>query len=234
MKFTLLATAALLLAPLSAFAAAPSPVGTWEVNLAGADQGIAYVTFEDDQDFTAYGLSAKSYGLFTLSGTWSVDEKGQLTGSYTEWIDGTDVTGTISGKVTGKKLNGKITATNGNFSFAGTPEKNTQDLSGTWTGIAVLGKTRLSEIYQIAATDTPHIYQLSGFGVSPTGGEFGISGVALAGSKGKVRVFALSEYPWAETPGATNLSGIINVAKTKGVLKGVELSGQPIKISLRR
>jgi hypothetical protein len=47
-------------------------------------------------------------------------------------------------------------------------------------------------------------------------------------------VFALSEYPWSETPGATNLAGVINVTKTKGVLKGFETTGQPIKISLRR
>jgi hypothetical protein len=98
----------------------------------------------------------------------------------------------------------------------------------------MLGKLRLPEIYQIAATDTPHLYQLSGFGVSPTGGEFEISGLALAGSKGKVRIFAQSEYPWSETPGATNLSGKVNAAKTKGVLKGFESTGQPLKISLRR
>ena len=234
MNLTPLAAATLLLAPVSAFAAAPSPLGTWEVSLSGADQGVAYVTFEEDRDFIAYGMSAKSAGLFTLSGTWAVDEKGMLTGSYTETIDGADVTGTIQGKVTAKKLSGKITATNGNFSFAGTPEKASQDLSGTWTGIAMLGKLRLPEIYQITATGTPHLYQLSGFGVSPTGGEFEISGLALAGSKGKVRIFALSEYPWSETPGVTNLSGKINAAKTKGVLKGFESTGQPIKISLRR
>jgi hypothetical protein len=233
MKITLLATAALLLAPLTAFAAGPSPVGTWEVNLSGADQGIAYVTFEEDNDFTAYGVSAESFGLFTLSGTWAVDDKGLLTGSYTELINGEDVTGTISGKVTAKKLSGRISATNGDFKFAGAPEKETQSLSGTWTGIAVLGKTRLSEIYQIAATGTPHVFQITGFGVSPAG-EFEISGIALAGSKGRVRVFALSEYPWSETPGATNLAGVINVTKTKGVLKGFETTGQPIKISLRR
>jgi hypothetical protein len=234
MKFTLLATAALLLAPISAFAALPSPVGTWEVNLAGADQGIAYVTFEDDHDFTAYGMSSRSDGIFTLSGTWSVDEKGRLSGSYTETIGGENVTGTINGKVTARKLSGRITATNGDFKFSGTPEKATQDLSGSWTGTAALGKLRIPELYQISATGTPHLYQIGGFGASPTGGEFEISGLALAGSKGRVRIFALSEYPWAETPGTTNLSGTISVAKKKGSLRGFEVTGQAIKVSLRR
>lgn len=60
MKFPLLFAAVLPLLGFRAFADAPSPVGTWEVNLAGADQGIAYVTFEEDQDFTAYGISRRS------------------------------------------------------------------------------------------------------------------------------------------------------------------------------
>ncbi len=234
MKVTLLAAAALLLAPMAALAAAPSPVGTWEVNLAGADQGIAYVTFEEDLDFTAYGVSTKSAGIFTLSGTWSVNAKGMLTGSYTELIDGQDVTGTITGKVTPKKLSGKIAASNGKFTFSGTPEKATQDLGGTWTGIALVGKTRISENYQIAATETPHLFQITGFGVSPTGGEFEISGLALAGSKGRVRVFALSDYPWSETPGSTTLAGSINARKRIGSLKGIESTGQAVRISLRR
>jgi len=235
MKFTLLVSAALLLAPMVASAAPPSsPIGTWEVTLSGADQGLAYVTFEDDQDFTAYGVSVKSSGLFTLAGTWSIDEKGVLSASYTEYIGGEDVTGTISGKVAGKKLSGRIAATNGNFTFKGTPEKVTPDLSGTWSGTAQLGKTRLPELYEISATETPHVFQITGTGVSPIAGEFAISGVGIAGSAGKVRVYALSEYPGAEYPGASVLVGTINAAKKKGALKGFELTGQPIKISLRR
>lgn len=234
MKVPLLAAAAMLLAPMSALAAAPSPVGTWEVNLSGADQGIAYVTFEDDQDFTAYGLSRDSNGLFTLSGTWSVDEKGTLTGSYTELIDGENVTGSITGKVATKKLSGRIAASNGNFNFKGTPEKVTQDLNGSWTGVALLGKTRIPELYQISGTEIPHVFQVSGTGIHPGGGEFSISGTAIAGSGGKLRIFALSEYPGAEFPGITNVAGTVNATRTKGSLKGFESTGQAIKISLRR
>lgn len=234
MKFPLLVAAAMLLAPISAFAAPPSPVGTWEVNLAGADQGIAYVTFEEDQDFTAYGVSRESNGLFTLSGTWSVDGKGVLTGTYTELIDGGNVTGAISGKVTTKKLSGRIAATNGDFTFKGAKEKATQDLSGSWTGIALLGKTRIPEIYQIAATEVPHVFSVSGTGIHPQGGEFSITGTAIAGSAGKVRIFAWSEYPGAEVQGLSHVAGRVNASRTKGTLKGIESTGQAIKISLRR
>lgn len=234
MKFPLLVAAMTLLFKMAAMAVAPSPVGTWEVNLTGADQGIAYVTFEEDQDFTAYGISNKSNGLFTLSGTWAVDEKGKLTGSYTELIDGTDVTGTITGKVGAQKLSGKIVADNGKFNFKGTREKVTQDLTSAWNGTAVLGKVRIPQTYQISATEIPHVFEVTGTGIHPTGGEFAISGTAIAGTKGRLRIHALSEYPGSEIPGITNVAGKVNVAKTKGSLKGTESTGQKIKILLKR
>ncbi len=235
MKFPLLVAAVLPLFGFSAFAAAPSPVGTWEVNLAGADQGTVYVTFEEDQDFTAYGISRDSNGLFTLAGTWSVDEKGLLNASYTEWIDGEDVTGTITGKVTAKKIAGKIAATNGNFSFKGTPEQATQDLAGDWTGTALLPrKIRISQAYAISATELPHVFQINGSGEHPVNGTFAISGTAIAGSRGKVRIHALSTFPSSEAPGITNAAGKVNASRGKGTLKGLESTGQKVKIALRR
>lgn len=249
MKLTLLAQAAaavtLLLAPTSALAvdapAAPSPLGTWEIALAGADQGIAYVTFEADHDFTAYGVSAKSRGLFTLSGTWAIDAQGQLTGSYAELIDGQDVTGSISGKLVSKtrSLSGKIAATNGDFTFKGQPETDTQSLAGTWQGLVSFGKTkgktRINEVYQLSPSQAlPHVFVLTGEGVTAGNDSFTIQGVAIAGAKGSVRIFAESAYPWKTDPGLTQLLGTVNTAKGKGSLKGYELDGQLLKVALKR
>ncbi len=249
LKLTLLAQAsaafALLLAPTSALAvdapAAPSPIGTWEIALAGADQGIAYVTFEADHDFTAYGISAKSRGVFTLSGTWTIDPQGQVTGSYAELIDGQNVTGNISGKLAGKgrSLSGKIAATNGDFTFKGTPETDTQSLGGTWQGIVSFGKTqtktRITEVYQLSPSkEFPHIFVLAGEGVTVGNDSFTIEGVAIAGAKGRVRIYAESAYPWKLDPSPTQLLGVVNAAKRKGALKGYEMDGQLLKVALKR
>lgn len=93
-----------------------------------------------------------------------MDEKGRLTASYTEQIAGEEVSGTITGKVTPKKIGGKIAATNGNFRFSGTPEKDTQDLSGSWTGLALTAKTRIPQLYQISATELRHVFLITGSG----------------------------------------------------------------------
>lgn len=237
MKLTLLSSAALALAPLSspaAPAATPvSPVGTWEVALSGADQGTAYVTFEDDHDFTGYGLSRDSLGLFTLSGTWTINEAGQLTGSYTETINGGTVSGTLTGKLAPKAITGSIVATNGNFTFKATPEANVQNLTGSWTAIAMVGKQRLPELYQITPSALPHVYQIEGTGISPLSGQYSILGTVLAGANGKVELVAFSLDAWG-SPGFSTFRGTVNAARKQNVLKGTRSNGAAIKISLRR
>jgi len=238
MKFPLLSSAALALAPLSASAAAPaSPVGTWEVALSGADQGTAYVTFEDDSDFTGYGLSRDSLGLFTLSGTWTVNDAGQLIGNYTETINGGTVTGTVTGTLTAKlapkAITGSIAATNGNFTFKAKPEVATQNLTGSWAAIASVGKQRLPELYQITPSALPHIYQIEGTGISPLSGQYSILGTVLAGASDKVEVVAFSLDAWG-SPGFATFRGTVNAARKQNVLKGQNSNGAAIKISLRR
>ncbi|MCW1884746.1 hypothetical protein OKA04_08400 [Luteolibacter flavescens] len=233
MKFTLIASAALALAPLSASAApAPAtPVGTWEVTLTGADQGTAYVTFEDDNEFSGYGLSRNSLGLFTLSGTWTVDAAGKLTGNYTETINGDEITGTLTGKVAAKKITGSIASTIGSFKFNAKREVPTQSISGVWTGATAVGKVRMAEFYQITPSAFPHLYEISGEGTSLLTGSYSISGVALVGSKGKIRLAAVS-IPDEDEPSFSSLTGTVNVNRKQNVLKGTHSSGLPIKVAL--
>ncbi|MCW1926475.1 hypothetical protein OKA05_28245 [Luteolibacter arcticus] len=235
MKLTLLATAALCLSPAlaSADAPSPSPVGTWEVALSGADQGTAYVTFEEDHDFTAYGLSRESLGLFTLSGTWTITESGQLAGSYTETINGGTVTGSLAGKVAKGKISGSITATNGKFTFKAKPETDTQNLTGAWTGIASIGKQRLPGLYQLTPSSLPHVYQIDGGGISPTSGSYSIHGTVLAGANGKVELVAFSMDAWGSA-GFSSLTGTVSAKRKQNVLKGKQSNGSPVKIALTR
>ena len=234
MKLTLLTAAALALAPLSAFAATPpSPVGTWEVALSGADLGTAYLTFEDDHDFTGYGLSRESLGLFTLSGTWTINDAGQLIGNFTETITGGAVAGILTGTLATNGITGSIVATNGNFTFKAKPEANAQNLTGLWTAISMVGKQRLPELYQITPSALPHVYRIEGTGVSPLSGQYSVLGTILAGANDKVELVAFSLDPWG-SPGFSNFRGTVNAARKQNVLKGNRSNGAAVKISLRR
>ena len=231
MKITLLASAALLFA--AATVSANSPVGTWEVALSGADRGTAYVTFEADHEFTAYGLRSGAAGLFTLAGVWSVDDRGRLTGSYTETTQGAAASGTLTGKVAPKKIGGTIASSHGIFSFKAKPEAATPDFSGTWTAVVAIGKERQPEIYEVTPTALPHVFHFAGTGFSPLAGEYPVLGTLVAGAKGNVELVAFSWDPWGAA-GFSTLRGKVNPARRKSVLRGSQTTGKPLKISLGR
>jgi hypothetical protein len=233
MKLPLLVSAALALVPLSSSAAAPSPVGTWEVALAGADLGTAYVTFEDDHDFTGYGLSRGSLGLFTLAGTWIINDAGQLTVNFTERRNGGTVAGTLTGTLTESRLAGTIAATNGDFTFKATPEAAPQNMAGAWSGVTIIGKQRLPELYQITPSALPHVYRIEGSGISPLSGQYSVLGTVLAGANGKVELVVFSLDPWG-APGYSTYRGTVDAKRKQNMLKGNRSNGAPIKISLRR
>jgi hypothetical protein len=233
MKLPLLASAILLLAPAALSAAEPSPVGTWEITLSGAEQGLAFATFEEDKDLTGYGLSDDAPGIFTLAGTWDIDEKGNLTGSYLRVADGNSVTGTLTARLTGRRITGSIAAENGNFSFKARPQGNTRNLTGEWEGLATQDGTSVPQSYTIVPTALPGVFDITGSGLSLVAGEFGITGTAVIHSTGKVQLLAISDFE-AEANVHTSLAGTVKLARARNLLRGSDSTGSPIQVRLTR
>jgi hypothetical protein len=233
MKLPLLASALLLLAPAVLSAAEPTPVGTWEITLSGAEQGLAFATFEEDKELTGYGLSDDAPGIFTLAGTWDIDEKGRLTGNYIRVVNGQSVNGTLAGKVTGRRIIGKIVAENGNFNFKAKPQGTPLNLTGDWSGIAVQKRTKIEQSYTILPTALPGVFDISGSGLSPTAGEFPITGTALVHSTGKVQILTASELD-DEAPVVSSLAGTVKPDRPRNLLRGIDSTGSPLQVRLSR
>ena len=71
---------------------------------------------------TGYGITMRSFSLFTLSGTWMLNTTGQVLGYNTEDIGGESVSGSFIGKVvSGKQITASVTAQNGKFTITGIP-----------------------------------------------------------------------------------------------------------------
>jgi len=120
-----------------------SPLGDWQVTIAGADKGVEFVTFEDDFSASGYDIRLKKFGLNDVSGTWGFGAKGRLTGSFIEQLgSATNWTGTLAGTAKSlKSLSGTVTTTSvGVFRWKGVPATTFPDLSGTWTGAVTIVK----------------------------------------------------------------------------------------------
>ena len=234
MKFPLIASALLLLAPVALSAAEPSPVGTWEITLSGTEQGLAFATFEEDKDLTGYGLSDDAPGIFTLAGTWDIDEKGNLTGSYLRVSDGESVTGTLTARLTGRRIIGSIAAENGNFNFKAKPQGTPRNLTGDWDGIATQNRVSLPQSYTIIPTSLPGVFDITGRGLLLEWGEFAITGTALIHSTGKVQLLAISDFIEDRPEIRSSLAGTVKPARARNLLRGIDSTGTPIQVRLTR
>lgn len=234
MKLPLIASALLLLAPAALFAAEPTPVGTWEITLAGSENGLAFATFEDDHDLTGYGLSDDSPGIFTLAGTWDIDEKGNLTGSYFRVADGKSVTGTLSARLTGRRITGSIAAENGSFNFKAKPQGTPRNLAGDWKGIATQNRVSLPQSYTIVPTSLPGVFDITGWGLLLESGEFAITGTALIHSSGKVQLLASSDFIEDQPEIRSSLAGTVKPGRARNLLRGLDSTGSPIQVKLTR
>ena len=205
---------------------ARSPLGTWELTVSGASKGAAYLTFADDFTLDGYGMLAGTFGLYTVSGAWSFGAKHQITGSYTETLNGSDLlTGIMTVKATsGKSL--KVSVGAGKASsrkLSGKPAKATADLSGTWNAVGSSAKAPFSETYTLTPSATyDHVFDLDG-----TGASYSLSGSVLINSRNQLYL--------STTNGVIrSLTGKLNVKKGAVSLKGSGNASHSVKIQATR
>ncbi len=145
-------------------------MGDWETTISGADKGAQFLTFEDDFTASGFGIRLKKFGLDDVSGHWSFNAKGQVTGPFIEETDGaTNWTGTFLGPAKSlKSISGSVpTTADGTFRWKGKLATTFPDLSGTWTGTVTVVSTEAavsyaitsnandSAVFDIAASDAP-------------------------------------------------------------------------------
>jgi hypothetical protein len=214
--------------------ASPSPVGTWEVTISGQNHGIAFMTFNDDFTLSGYGMSLESFGMFRLTGTWSLDAKGNLLGSYTEDLGGMTFNGNFTGKTAaGKRLTGKIIASNGKFAMNGIPVLTVLDISGPWIASVTELKTTVPEAITLFPSRVlPGVFSLTGSGSGPSG-NFRVSGKVVVSSKGKAVVFTESDFDSGGSA-LSSLTGAFKVNAQTGSFAGVTDSGVRLRAKIGR
>jgi uncharacterized repeat protein (TIGR02543 family) len=160
----------------------------WVLKMSGGDTGGVTLMFEDDT-FEGYGLSLE-LGMFRIGGTYSVDAKRLVSGTYTLYDFEDGVTVLSRGSITGgldrsdaKTLTLKLQTLDGQPLFTITGgrlakepavpldwiAKITGDLKGTLDLLKI-------EPYQIGNEVYSHVYGFSGSGVITGGGAIQIEG----------------------------------------------------------
>jgi hypothetical protein len=150
----------------------------WVFKMSGADKGGVAISFGEDT-FEGYGISFE-LGMFRIKGTYSMDAKGLLGGSYTLHDFDNETIGLGIGTITGgmdksgaKSLNLKLKPSDGTpvFSMSGVRLLEESaipaevavtikgSLYGTLNSLSIVRYQKDDEIY-------PHVFGFSGVGVA--------------------------------------------------------------------
>jgi PKD repeat protein len=201
-----------------------SPLGDWEVTISGADKGAQFLTFEDDFSASGFGIRLKTFGLEDVSGHWSFNAKGQVTGPFFEETGiTTNWSGTLLGTVKSlKSLSGTVPTSAGTFHWKGIPATTFPDLSGDWTGLVTVVKSSTGISYTITnnATDS------AVFDIATSDAPGTVVGQLLVTSRNSVYGYVTFEGK------PITVSGTFSAARSSLTLKGTDDTAEKVAIKL--
>jgi len=174
-----------------------SPVGLWAVDWTGGDRGLTYLTFSNtSNDFVwgGYGISIKSFGPFTIAGTWGFDTKGRVVGGYTLTLPSGSMPGTVTISLpTSEKLTGHAVSEGHHYGLNGEAVGTVPEVNGTWSGQVRTHGTQFFENYTVtASTNMPGWFDLTGSGAGP-GGTFTVSGAWIVAADHRANGYTIRD-----------------------------------------
>jgi hypothetical protein len=201
-----------------------SPVGDWSADwrLADHDRGVAFLTFSNDFSCAGYGYSEKSFGIFPITGSWTVDPKNRVLASMVFDIStGGRALSTKVNVVNGQKLVAKGTNPGGRgATIKGKSPSDIPNLSGNWSAkVNQTGDKYLEEYVITVSTNLVGVFELSGIGNGPAG-TYTITGELMASPYRLLAGSLISNYGTS----MTITSSVIG--KVTGNLKKINLRGE--------
>ena len=117
---------------------ASAQVGNWQVQIQETNgargKGFGYLQVKQDGTMVGYSLTTTTYGVVTFGGNWSIQSK-KISGTFTESLDGQEISGTFKGTFTAKSFSVKVLLDDGSTStLSGKPVVSVPNASGTFSG----------------------------------------------------------------------------------------------------
>jgi hypothetical protein len=167
------------------------------------------------------------FGVADVSGHWSFNAKGQMTGPFLERTFGaTNWTGTLLGTAKSlKSVSGTVpSAASGIYHWKGIMATTFQDLSGTWTGLVTVARAAVPVSYVLSLNAN----DFAVFDIATRAAPGTVVGRLLVTSRNKV-------YGYVTFDGKrVTLSGSFNVVKPTMSLRGSDDTGQKVRILIKQ
>ncbi len=222
-----LAALAVALLASGAMAQTLSPSGTYEVKLAGFDNGLAIVTLGADGSISGYGVTAKSGGVFggvfDIQGTWVSGKKNSISGTLETDIPGGIPELPYTGKMGKGTFSIKWGTSGERDTLTGRLTTSVPDVSGEWLVVVKYRYGRSEDLEQFSTNETH--YATFDFPYNPTRDE---KGSLIINSRGKIYASVLFNgillTGWGQS----------NAGATKLRIAGKDAGGESFSITATR
>jgi hypothetical protein len=213
------------------------PVGDWSLDwkINDPDKGVAFLILSNDFSCVGYGYSGKSFGIFPITGSWTLDPKDRAEASLVFDISTGGRALSVRFKV---KNNGRIIGTGRNPSglvakFSGRSPSDVPDMAGTWAAERKQKGDKFLETYTITvSTNLPGVFDVVGTGSGPYGA-YTVSGELMAAPSRKLAGLLIVNY----SPSATSTSSVTGQLTgnlLKFDLKGKESDGDRLSVKAQK
>jgi len=208
---------------------------TWEVTVSGVPRATCVLNFAADSTVSGYGIEQSLCGAFTMTGTWSQDLKGLLSGTFDQTFSntncqhGTTVDGTFAARP-GKSTTVSATARDimGALRWNAVRNPSFPVLAADWGGTLKIKKTKMAEIYELTPEGSrPGLYSIQGQSADAT---YTLTGALIVTSRNLVTAYIVRQLPTG--PVASFYTGRLNFVKQTLTLRGKDATGAKHQLSV--
>ena len=209
-------------------------VDLWEVSMAGKPRATCVLKLGDDLSVTGYGIEQSLCGAFTMSGRWSHQPKGGISGTLNQSFTGTScghatsIQGTFATKpIKTAQISASGLNSLGKLRWKAVRSPNFPILITGWQGTLKIKKSVTNEIYNLTpGASKPGWYDIQGQSADAS---YTLTGALIVTSKNLVTAWIVRELP---TGSVTSFyTGKVNLKKRTLKLTGTDATGAKPRIS---
>jgi hypothetical protein len=209
-------------------------VTIWEVSMAGKPRATCVLQLADDLTVTGYGIEQSLCGTFSVTGIWSQELKGGISGTLSQLFSSTNCqhTTSIEGTFATKPIKtAQISASGldslGKLRWKAVRGPSFPSLATGWQGTLKIKKSVTEETYNLTpGASKPGWYDIMGQAADAS---YTFTGALIVTSRNLVTASIVRQLPGGSV--ASFYTGKVNLTKHTLSLKGTDATGAKHRIS---
>ena len=211
-------------------------VALWEVAINGVPHATCVLQFASDMTVTGYGVEESLCGAFTVTGAWSQDQQGRISGTFDQTFfsnpncqHGTIIDGTFAAKPSkSTRISATARDATGAFQWKAVQNPSFPVLVANWGGTLKIKNSKVAETYELTPEDSkPGLYDIRGQSADAT---YTLTGTLIVTSRDLVTAYIVRQFPTG--PVGSFYSGKFNLSKQTLKLTGKDAAGMKHQLSV--